>query len=231
MAQPAAFPASDHDFEVSLPEARTRFVQLVRVAGLTGRPVTITDHGRPMATIVPATAPRQRSGVPRPVDAADSGGATQPHTRAGAGRAKVETDLQRADARRQRAEVSRQAQAERERAENFREAEAARRHGDLSWPRSGRQPGDPVQAQPGPGDSQRAQAVAAGWARRLEQVRATQQRQHATEMASLAQALAEAWRVINHLRPNGTDPGIDRLRTEHRELLRASSEAARGQSI
>src|SRR5689334_14150839 len=62
MAQPAAFSPSDHDFEVSVNEARTRFVQLVRVASLTGRPVTITDHGRAMATLVP----HQRNGADRP---------------------------------------------------------------------------------------------------------------------------------------------------------------------
>ncbi|MFC3745075.1 hypothetical protein ACFOS3_49275, partial [Paractinoplanes deccanensis] len=68
MAQPAASSPSDHDFEVSVHEARTRFVQLVRVASLTGRSVTITDQGRALATIVPAAPSRQRTGIGRPPD-------------------------------------------------------------------------------------------------------------------------------------------------------------------
>ncbi|XVU29602.1 type II toxin-antitoxin system prevent-host-death family antitoxin [Actinoplanes sp. CA-054009] len=195
MAQPAGFSPSDHDFEVSVHEARTRFVQLVRVASLTGRPVTITDHGRAMATIVPAPPPHQRSRPPNEAEAA---------------RQRAEAERQ-AEAARQRAEAERQAGAEAERrhAETFRQAEAARQQAD----------------------PQRAQAVAAGWARRLEQVRASQQRRHAAEMASLSQALAEAWRVIDHLRPRGADAGIDRLRTEHRDFLAGADQARPGQSM
>ncbi|MEV4347253.1 type II toxin-antitoxin system prevent-host-death family antitoxin [Actinoplanes sp. NPDC049596] len=215
MAQPAAFSPSDHDFEVSVNEARTRFVQLVRVASLTGRPVTITDHGRPMATLVP----HQRNGADRPPGtapppnrAAPPSPGTGPRTPAtaqsrsgtgaaspGTGGRSADTGGRSPDTARWRAEAERQAEAEAEgrRAESFRQAEAARQQSDPD----------------------RSQAVAAGWARRLEQVRATQQRQHAAEMASLARALADAWRVIDHLSPRGADPGIDRLRTEHHDFL------------
>ncbi|MEV4642985.1 hypothetical protein AB0J80_37165 [Actinoplanes sp. NPDC049548] len=53
--------------ELSLPEARTRFVQLARLASLTGQTTLVTDAGRPLAAIVPAdtvTAPAalQRAG-------------------------------------------------------------------------------------------------------------------------------------------------------------------------
>ncbi|MFF5078498.1 hypothetical protein ACFY36_15715 [Actinoplanes sp. NPDC000266] len=234
MAQPAAFSPSDHDFEVSVHEARTRFVQLVRVASLTGRPVTITDHGRAMATIVPTPPPHQRGRPPNETGAApprppgtvgriaegravraEDGRAVRADdgraVRADDGRAVRAEDAREAEAARRRAEAERQAGAEAERrhAETFRQAEAARQQSDPD----------------------RAQAVAAGWARRLEEVRATQQRRHAAEMASVSQALAEAWRVIDHLRPRGADAGIDRLRTEHRDFLTGTDQGRAAQSM
>ncbi|SNY68595.1 type II toxin-antitoxin system Phd/YefM family antitoxin [Paractinoplanes atraurantiacus] len=219
MAQPAAFSPSDHDFEVSVHEARTRFVQLVRVASLTGRPVTITDHGRPTATIVPLPLPHQRnapshppgpgSATGRPPDGTSTAPLHPPGAAGATDRTQAEDARQVEDARR-RAEAERQAGAEAERrhAETFRQAEAARQQSDPD----------------------RAQAVAAGWARRLEEVRAAQQRRHAAEMAALAQALADAWRVIDHLRPRGADTGIDRLRTEHHDFL-PDRRGAGGQSM
>jgi antitoxin (DNA-binding transcriptional repressor) of toxin-antitoxin stability system len=39
--------------ELSLVEARTRFVQLVRLAGLAQQTTVVTDGGRPLAAIVP----------------------------------------------------------------------------------------------------------------------------------------------------------------------------------
>jgi antitoxin (DNA-binding transcriptional repressor) of toxin-antitoxin stability system len=39
--------------ELSLPEARTRFVQLARLAELTRQRTVVTDGGRPLAAIVP----------------------------------------------------------------------------------------------------------------------------------------------------------------------------------
>jgi antitoxin (DNA-binding transcriptional repressor) of toxin-antitoxin stability system len=53
MAEPAGqIPGPRLD--VPLPEARTRFVQLARLARLTGQRTVVTDGGRPLAAIVPA---------------------------------------------------------------------------------------------------------------------------------------------------------------------------------
>jgi len=43
--------------ELSLLEARTRFVQLARLAGLTRQTTIVTDGGRPLAAIVPVDGP------------------------------------------------------------------------------------------------------------------------------------------------------------------------------
>ena len=40
--------------ELSVPEARLRFQQLVRLTGLTGQTTVVVDGGRPVAAIVPA---------------------------------------------------------------------------------------------------------------------------------------------------------------------------------
>ncbi|MEU4220562.1 hypothetical protein [Actinoplanes sp. NPDC026623] len=53
MAEPAV-PISHPRLELSLAEARTRFVQLARLAGLTRQTIVVTDGGRPLAAIVPA---------------------------------------------------------------------------------------------------------------------------------------------------------------------------------
>ena len=45
--------------ELSLLEARTRFVQLARLAGLTQQTTIVTDGGRPLAAIVPAPRPSE----------------------------------------------------------------------------------------------------------------------------------------------------------------------------
>jgi antitoxin (DNA-binding transcriptional repressor) of toxin-antitoxin stability system len=52
MAEPAA-PIPSPRLELSLAEARTRFVQLARLAGLTRQTTVVTDGGRPLAAIVP----------------------------------------------------------------------------------------------------------------------------------------------------------------------------------
>ncbi|WP_433294336.1 hypothetical protein ACQP2F_32835 [Actinoplanes sp. CA-030573] len=52
MAQPAA-PLPDRRLELTLPEARPRFTQLVRLATLNQQITTITDAGRPVAVIAP----------------------------------------------------------------------------------------------------------------------------------------------------------------------------------
>jgi antitoxin (DNA-binding transcriptional repressor) of toxin-antitoxin stability system len=56
MAEPAA-PLPHPRLELSLVEARTRFVQLARLAGLTQQTTVVTEDGRPLAAIVPVAAP------------------------------------------------------------------------------------------------------------------------------------------------------------------------------
>jgi antitoxin (DNA-binding transcriptional repressor) of toxin-antitoxin stability system len=52
MAEPAT-PLPHPRLELSLVEARTRFVQLARLAGLTNQTTVVTEDGRPLAAIVP----------------------------------------------------------------------------------------------------------------------------------------------------------------------------------
>ena len=60
MAEPAT-PLTHPRLELTLVEARTRFVQLARLAGLTNQTTVVTEDGRPLAAIVPAgTAPPER---------------------------------------------------------------------------------------------------------------------------------------------------------------------------
>lgn len=81
----------------------------------------------------------------------------------------------------------------------------------------------PVKPQRGPGRDQeaddRAQAVAAGWQRRIEQIRAALISQHSAELSVARTALAEAWTLIDHIYPRGANPGVDRLRTSHDGLM------------
>lgn len=100
--------------------ARTRFVQLARLAGLTQQTTVITEDGRPLAAIVPI-------------------GATPP---------------------------------------------------------------------------ERASPAAAGWIRRIDQLRAEFRRQH----AGLEQALEEAWRELDRARPPGADREVDALRAAHAHI-------------
>ena len=122
MAEPAT-PLSHPRLELSLVEARTRFVQLARLAGLTQQTTVVTEDGRPLAAIVPI-------------------GATQP---------------------------------------------------------------------------ERPNPAAAGWIRRIDKLRAELRRQH----EGLEQALEEAWRELDRLRPPGADREIDTLRTAHADIRRA----------
>jgi antitoxin (DNA-binding transcriptional repressor) of toxin-antitoxin stability system len=124
MAEPAT-PLPHPRLELSLVEARTRFVQLARLAGLTNQTTVVTDEGRPLAAIVPI-------------------GATQPD---------------------------------------------------------------------------RASPAAAGWIRRIDKLRAELRRQH----VGLEQALEEAWRELDRLRPPGADREIDALRTAHADIRRPRS--------
>jgi antitoxin (DNA-binding transcriptional repressor) of toxin-antitoxin stability system len=59
MAQPVSPP--DPPRELSLPEARTRLVALVRMTDLAGGVTIISDAGRPVAALVPVDAARSRS--------------------------------------------------------------------------------------------------------------------------------------------------------------------------
>ncbi|MFI7543584.1 hypothetical protein [Actinoplanes sp. NPDC049599] len=123
----SATPLSHPRLELSLVEARTRFVQLARLAGLTQQTTVVTEDGRPLAAIVPI-------------------GATQPE-------------------------------------------------------------------RPNP---ERPNPAAAGWIRRIDKLRAELRRQH----EGLEQALEEAWRELDRLRPPGADREIDTLRTAHADIRR-----------
>ena len=52
----SATPLTRPRLELSLVEARTRFVQLARLAGLTNQTTVVTEEGRPLAAIVPIGA-------------------------------------------------------------------------------------------------------------------------------------------------------------------------------
>jgi len=52
----SATPLPHPRLELSLVEARTRFVQLARLAGLTHQTTVVTEEGRPLAAIVPVGA-------------------------------------------------------------------------------------------------------------------------------------------------------------------------------
>ncbi|MEU8229098.1 hypothetical protein AB0C12_05760 [Actinoplanes sp. NPDC048967] len=71
MAEPAT-PLPRPRLELSLVEARTRFVQLARLAGLTNQTTVVTEDGRPLAAIVPMGAARPAAvpGADRPNPAA-----------------------------------------------------------------------------------------------------------------------------------------------------------------
>ncbi len=58
MAEPAT-PLPHPRLELTLVEARTRFVQLARLAGLTNQTTVVTEDGRPLAAIVPMSATQQ----------------------------------------------------------------------------------------------------------------------------------------------------------------------------
>jgi antitoxin (DNA-binding transcriptional repressor) of toxin-antitoxin stability system len=123
MAEPAV-PLPHPRLELSLVEARTRFVQLARLAGLTQQTTVVTEDGRPLAAIVPVEASRPEPERPNP--------------------------------------------------------------------------------------------AAAGWLRRIDKLRADLRRQH----VGLEQALEEAWRELDRLRPPGADREVDALRAAHAAVRR-----------
>jgi hypothetical protein len=62
---------------------------------------------------------------------------------------------------------------------------------------------------------------AEGWMRRIEKVREDVRRQHAHRIGELSQALDEAWRMLDAVRPPGTDRAADTLRATHADLRKA----------
>jgi prevent-host-death family protein len=72
--------------------------------------------------------------------------------------------------------------------------------------------------EPAPPTTARTQ-TAAGWTRRIEQVRETVRRQHAMRIAELEHALGDVWAVLDRLRPRGSDRTVDELRIAHRDVL------------
>ncbi|MEU4619815.1 hypothetical protein AB0G04_07535 [Actinoplanes sp. NPDC023801] len=62
---------------------------------------------------------------------------------------------------------------------------------------------------------------AEGWMRRIEKVREDVRRQHAQRIGELSQALDEAWRMLDAVRPPGTDRAADTLRATHADLRKA----------
>ncbi|HWS33061.1 MAG TPA: hypothetical protein VN408_09995 [Actinoplanes sp.] len=54
--------------------------------------------------------------------------------------------------------------------------------------------------------------------RRIEKVREDVRRQHAGRIGELSQALEEAWRLLDSMRPPGTDRTTDTLRAGHADL-------------
>ncbi|MEV4278748.1 hypothetical protein [Actinoplanes xinjiangensis] len=57
--------------------------------------------------------------------------------------------------------------------------------------------------------------------RRIEKVREDVRRQHAQRIGELSQALDEAWRLLDAVRPPGTDRAVDTLRATHTDLRKA----------
>lgn len=77
----------------------------------------------------------------------------------------------------------------------------------------------PPAEKPEPPESERLKQVSAGWANRLESVRADLQRRHAADVAVLRQALAEVWQRLDEVAPRGIDARVDQLRAAQRDLL------------
>ncbi|WP_305785550.1 hypothetical protein [Symbioplanes lichenis] len=75
----------------------------------------------------------------------------------------------------------------------------------------------------------RRQAVAEGWQRRLETLREQLRVQHQRRTEELERALAQAWAVVDELRPPGRDRALDQLRAEHRALAGDGHDDAPGQ--
>ncbi|GIF14367.1 hypothetical protein FHX34_103240 [Actinoplanes teichomyceticus] len=84
-------------------------------------------------------------------------------------------------------------------------------------------PGPPVpaaQAVPAAAEGRPGPESSAGWLRRIEKVREDVRRQHAGRIRELSQSLDEAWRLLDEIRPPGTDRHVDTLRAAHGDLRR-----------
>ena len=73
--------------------------------------------------------------------------------------------------------------------------------------------------QPALSATARSENAAAGWMRRIEQVRDAVRRQHAMRITGLERALIDVWAVIDRLLPQGSDTTVDELRIVHRDVL------------
>ncbi|UQU61237.1 hypothetical protein COUCH_19405 [Couchioplanes caeruleus] len=195
MAEPAA-PIPRPRLELSLLEARTRFVQLARLANLTRQSTIVTEGGRAVAAIVPVDAVPGASAVAAPPSSLPVASAPSP-----AGSASSSP-----------APSSPSSPAE----------SASSPAGSASSPAGSASslPGDSASSPPagsaGPGGSGASGGSAAGWLRRIETLRADLQRQH----RALETALEEAWRELDRVRPPGSDPGVDALRLAHSDVRR-----------
>ena len=201
--------------ELSLVEARTRFVQLARLAGLTNQTTVVTEDGRPLAAIVPIASTL-------PAEAGRS--ATPPDRAAQLGRSSQidgSTQVDRSSQASRSAEMSRSPQTGRF-PETSRFAETGRSSPASRSAEGGRLAEVGQSAQAGrSAEPDRPNPAAAGWIRRIDKLRAEFRRQH----VGLEQALEDAWRQIDRLRPPGTDPETDALRTAHADLRRPPSTA------
>ncbi len=74
----------------------------------------------------------------------------------------------------------------------------------------------------------RMSASAAGWTRRLAELRDQLSRRHRAELTSVTTALGQAWAELDRLSPPGTDREIDQLRMAHRYVVTAPDRAADG---
>ncbi|WP_203737779.1 hypothetical protein [Actinoplanes italicus] len=188
--------------ELTVAEARLRFQQLVRVTGLTGQVTVLVDNGRPIAAIVPASdvidnrraAPGDPSAstVPAiPLHRPDSVSPASPPTSASS-----PPSVNPAFGRRPRPGVP--------------------------VPPAGPSPSVPPGPSPAAASPTGPSSVSAeGWMRRIEKVREDVRRQHAQRIGELSQALDEAWRMLDAVRPPGTDRAADTLRATHADLRKA----------
>jgi len=71
----------------------------------------------------------------------------------------------------------------------------------------------------------RARAAAAGWARRIEEVRGTVGRQQADRIRALERLLDEAWGLLDDRHPPGSDRAVDGARAAYREAAESARRA------